>query len=1015
MRKGQIYKGFKVIDVRDLDIAIKAKGIFLKHEESGLVVFHILADDKQNFFSFNFRTPSTNSTGVQHIIEHSVLCGSEKFPLKDPFNSLESRCLNTYMNAQTSLDHTMYPASSIIEEDYFKIMEMYADAVFFPLLREESFMQEGHRLEYDSEGNCSIQGVVFNEMQGAFSDQMGVVYRETIHNSFKGTQFEFEAGGDPVEIPYLTYEDYKAYYKKHYCTANCLVYLYGNIPTKKQLDFLDEKILSRIKDPGKSVEWNFDIKNICPENYKKIYIPAGENEEEGSAPDSNIFNLTYVIPCDDNNCSQVELEVLFLEKLLLGIDGAPLKRVLMDSGLGDNVSLYSGASLGHIFPAVTFALTNVQNKNCKKIESLILKTLEELEKNGFDKEYVNDALHSIRMGHVLSNASTADIGKRYLGGVAKGYNYHGNPYEKFYFEKELNALKQRIEADPDLLKKLIKKFFLDNTNKSVLIAIPSDKYNAQMDASLKKTLKLKVKEIGKKAIVQKCQKMYELQSMDETELVQKILPKTELKNLSTKTPENKRIAKRINNVPVLQSPLTCKDIVSFSIGFPVDVLDAKDYEYVSILPILIGDAGWKGCPWDQAETLLMRYSQGIGTSTHTNQEPEERIKNVPFKNLFSRDLISISFTSLIDDFPYALNLLKDCLLNSDFSDEERVRQLLVTAFDTMTNSIASNAYFLAMLRGIADSNSKTAAREIFSGYTSYVLLDKILKMNPKKLASELTRVFNKIRNSGAYITFISDKASLKKVESLLPEFIQATGLKDLDEPREDQLAGLLKIIDLKGKKTSKEKTKKSSSANKTSEVREPKIKEVLEVPGSVGYITLVADEAPQPTKESANSRILERYLSRGIMYKKVRMEGGAYGVYFHHFGLDKAVYYSYRDPDPLRSFHAYVESLQETIEKGIKQDDLENTKIMLFSDYMSVDSPMEKGANTISNMITGRTAKTNQKQKQRVLDAKVDEVMESAKKFLASAYDSSIVIACSKRQISSKMKENASKIISLTL
>ena len=281
MKKNDVYKGFEVLDVFKIPY-YDSEGIFLRHKKSGLEVFHILNNDEENLFAFAFRTPCKDSTGVAHIIEHSVLCGSKKFPIKDPFLQLRNQSINTYLNAYTAKDRTVFPASSLIKTDYFNLMSVYADAVFFPILNVETFLQEGWRIETDQNGNPVIQGVVFNEMKGNYSSFNSVATDAVLNASVLGTGYEKDSGGDPLEIPTLSYERFREFHKKYYCAANCLVFLYGNIPTEDQLDFLDENVIKSIKSPGE--KYSFASENSCVKMKKRIdaFGPA-ENSKNTTA------------------------------------------------------------------------------------------------------------------------------------------------------------------------------------------------------------------------------------------------------------------------------------------------------------------------------------------------------------------------------------------------------------------------------------------------------------------------------------------------------------------------------------------------------------------------------------------------------------------------------------------------------------------------------------------------------------------------------------------------------------
>ena len=243
---GKEYKGFILLSIDDVK-DYKTKAVYLRHKRTGLEVYHMLKDDKENLFAFAFRTLAKDSKGTAHIIEHSVLCGSEKYPIKEPYNTLASTSLSTYLNALTYPDKTVYPGASLVKDDNFNMMDVYADAVFFPKLDYATFIQEGHRLEMDEQGKLSIQGVVYNEMKGNYSSFPQVAFSELVNTMFPNSYPSFDSGGDPLEIPKLTYEEFCSYHQKFYSPENCMLFLYGNIPTWQQLDFLDERFMHRIE------------------------------------------------------------------------------------------------------------------------------------------------------------------------------------------------------------------------------------------------------------------------------------------------------------------------------------------------------------------------------------------------------------------------------------------------------------------------------------------------------------------------------------------------------------------------------------------------------------------------------------------------------------------------------------------------------------------------------------------------------------------------------------------------
>ena len=357
--------------------------------------YHILAEDKENLFAFAFRTFAKNSKGMAHIMEHSVLCGSEKYPLKEPFTTLNATCINTFLNALTYPDKTVYPAASTIRKDYFTMMDVYADAVFFPLLEHATFLQEGHRLELDEKGKLSIQGVVYNEMKGSYSSFQPVAYSKQINAMFPDCFASYESGGDPLEIPSLTYEEFLDFHKKFYAPDNCLLYLYGDIPTSEQLDFLNEKLIFRLE---KKYNCTGVIKNaestlplIKPEikklqklkkrnsvDIETIYDVAPETGASG-----NLVTLNYY-------SGKADIEKYFLSEVLFGNDSSPLSVILKESGLGDDEQCYNFGQFQEEF--YTIGLWNVKKGDEEKLFELIQKSLQDIYEKGVAQVDIDSAV-----------------------------------------------------------------------------------------------------------------------------------------------------------------------------------------------------------------------------------------------------------------------------------------------------------------------------------------------------------------------------------------------------------------------------------------------------------------------------------------------------------------------------------------------------------------------------------------------------------------------------------------------
>jgi Zn-dependent M16 (insulinase) family peptidase len=335
MSKPNYPASFKHISTDELD-EYRGQGYLFEHIQSGCQIYHVLNDDEENLFSFNFRTPPADSSGVAHILEHSVLCGSKKFPVKDPFLSMMKGSVNTFLNAMTYPDKTLYPAASVLEKDYFNLMDVYGDAVFFPNLNEEVFRQEGHRLEWDDQGRLVRTGIVYNEMKGNYSSQEGIASEWCIRSLFPDNPYGVDSGGEPESIPSLSYEEFVDFHKAWYHPSNCKIFLYGNIPSEKILSFLDSRFLGEFQ--AKKVDSFVPLQKSWtePRILEKTW-PLGEDD---TGENKSTISLNWKIFAPDDPVRSLSMSIL--TEMLMGNAGAPLHKALLESGLGEDLSPVSG-------------------------------------------------------------------------------------------------------------------------------------------------------------------------------------------------------------------------------------------------------------------------------------------------------------------------------------------------------------------------------------------------------------------------------------------------------------------------------------------------------------------------------------------------------------------------------------------------------------------------------------------------------------------------------------------------
>ena len=379
LKPGDRLHGFTVLSVNKIS-EYKGRGIRLRHDVTGADVYHFHNDDKENLFSFAFKTPAADNSGVAHILEHCVLAGSEKYPIKDPFLSMMNGSMNTFLNAMTYPDKTVFPAASTVERDYFNLMSVYADAVFFPLLREEMFMQEGVRFEPQDDGTALPSGVVFNEMKGAYSNHDSIAAEYSYRFMFPDNPYKYDSGGEPAEIPTLTYQEFKDYHARYYHPSNCRIFLYGNIDTASQLEFLQNEALCRFSgtaEPAEDIGFQKDWDSPRTETVTSPYS-SDEDEEAGAT-----LTLNWKCGSTEDSINILEFEVL--TEALIGNMGAPLYKSVVESGVGEDLSPVSGldTDLREMVFSVGVRGSSIEKR--EEFEQLIMGELKKLAETGISE------------------------------------------------------------------------------------------------------------------------------------------------------------------------------------------------------------------------------------------------------------------------------------------------------------------------------------------------------------------------------------------------------------------------------------------------------------------------------------------------------------------------------------------------------------------------------------------------------------------------------------------------------
>ncbi|MBQ9237908.1 MAG: insulinase family protein, partial [Treponema sp.] len=475
----EFYRGFDLISRTPLP-DYSATGIYVRHRKTGLEVFHVQNDDEENLFAFVFRTPHPRATGVAHIIEHSVLCGSEKFPLKEPFVNLINQSMNTFLNAFTYPDKTVYPAASLNRTDYFNVMDVYADAVFFPLLSHETFLQEAHRLEIAEDGTRTIQGVVYNEMKGAYSSFASVAGDALLRSLFSGTVYEYDSGGEPLVIPTLTYEEFRAFHAACYRPDNALLFLYGSIPTEVQLDFIQRAVLDRLekKYPVPPIHTRFPA---VPSEIARLLqlapMPTPVTVRT-SAPDTGVQGSYAVMNWRLGNTDDIQsfMEIVFIMQVLTGHDGSPISKALLDTDYGDGLVIEIESSFRAL--AVCIGLSGVDASSADAVADVLMDTLNNCATHGVPSESVASAVLAVDFANREVTRAGGPYALEILSRAVAGWNYGTDPATRTLYRAAFDTVQRQLAENPDYCKELIRRLFLENTARSFVVVTPDARYLA---------------------------------------------------------------------------------------------------------------------------------------------------------------------------------------------------------------------------------------------------------------------------------------------------------------------------------------------------------------------------------------------------------------------------------------------------------------------------------------------------------------------------------------------------------
>ena len=918
---------------------VQSDGFILRHKKSGARIAILSNNDDNKVFYIGFRTPPEDETGVPHIIEHTTLCGSKKFPVKDPFIELAKGSLNTFLNAMTYPDKTVYPVASCNDQDFKNLMDVYLDAVFNPNITkyEEIFKQEGWHYELTGKDDeLKINGVVYNEMKGAYSSPDEVLSSQIYRSLFPDNTYSKDSGGNPEYIPKLTYEAYLDFYHKYYHPSNSYIYLYGDMDVVERLEWLDKEYLSL-----------YDYKKVNSEINKQPAFDEIKNVE-----------AQYSITMDDSQENKTYLsynrvvgdtldEMLYqafdvLDYALVSSPGAPVKQALIDAGIGDDV--YGSYDAGILQPVFSFVAKNANASQADEFESIIENTLKEVVKTGINKEALLAGINSSEF-----KFREADFGQ-----FPKGLLFGLNCLDSWLFDDmkpfiHLECLgtfaKLRKAVDTDYFEKLIQEYLLDNTHGSSVTVKPKRGLGNEREEALAKELsdyKASLSDEEIKKLIEDTEHLKKYQEEPSSDEDLRKLPMLTRADMKKNAMPFSNIEDELLDVKVVRHDIESNGIDYISFLFDAGDFAQSELGYLGFFTNALGLVSTEKYSYTDLANATNIYTGGISTGTASHPDIKDR-NNFVFK-------LEVKLKVLEKNLDKALELMEQMLLASDFTDTKRLGELVAQIKARLQANLSSSGHLVAAMRSMSSFSRYALYQDELKGiafYRSICRIEKELSESPKSVSDKLAAIAKKLfARNRMLISFTGNNEAYGNAKPSLEKVIVGFN--------------------------------KMSAIGNQAEVHFNTAKEAFIDASQIQYVAKTGDFICEGYEYTGALRLLRIILSYDYLWINVRVKGGAYGCMNTFLRSGESYFVSYRDPNLSDTLDVY-DRIPEYI-KSFSPDERDMTKYIIGT-FSALDTPMNpeaKGSRSLSAYLEGITYEQIQKERNEILNAQPEDIRRLA-------------------------------------
>lgn len=952
---GHKYRDFIITKTVELE-ELQCDLIELTHIPTGAKVVHIANEDPENLFCLSFKTLPDSSNGVAHILEHTVLCGSKKFPVKDPFFAMRRRSLHTFMNAMTGPDFTCYPAASQVPQDFYNLLDVYLDAVFQPVLSKVSFLQEGHRLEFadptDPESPLEHKGIVFNEMKGVMTAPLARLDEAMNQALFPDLSYGYNSGGDPKVIPLLTYDDLRSFHQKYYHPSRCLFFFYGNMPLEGHLDFITEQTLNKFSkiDP---LPFDPVQKRFSKARHLAAAYPI--------AADESINDKTYIAfgwltcPIIDQ---QDMLALTILEIVLMDTDASPLKIALLKSGLCKQASAHLEEDISEA--PLVIVLTGCNPESAGDLEKILRSTLQEIVKQGIAPELIENAMHQLEIYRSEITGGSEPFGLSLFMRAGLLIQHHADPESGLVIHTLFNQIRQRQEEDSAYWTKLIQKYLLDNTHFVQLVMSPSKELAAQEtvnEFTILENIRKDLTDQQKKQVLDRAKELADYQqAQEETDI--NVLPKISIKDIPADSRDFPISKEELGKLTVFHHHCFTNDIVYVDLMFDLPEIREEDLPILRFFTLLISQIGCGGRDYIETLNYLQANTGGVAASLMLSHQADDFNQFKPAMRIRGK--------ALHRNIEKLFLFLRDLTTSMDFSDKSRLKEILMKHYTMLQGSLNQSAlrYAINLSASSLDLGSKIS--NFWYGLDYFYRIRQLVENFDEEFPVLVTKL-QALQKS----LFHTEK----------PDLVLTCDQDTFKELKQKQFFGLNTIESY------------SQSHWKGDYKLNPVRHQGRIIASPVAFTGKVFKTLSYVHPETPALSLAACLFDNLILHPSIREQGGAYGGGAICNAMSGNFYfYSHRDPNIASTIEAFDAAIQQIILGNFDDDDLEEAKLEVIQSLDAPVAPGNRGELAYSWWREGKTLEMRRDFRKRLLAATREDVIKAVATHLVEQNKMGVVV-----------------------